>query len=184
MENKDLVWDLEFLRKRQRAKDLILRVENALCVYSDAVEQLYTNYDIFFPKDENRKLVFLPNPYAPHDTFHNMVEDAVIATGVFLINNESADETRNLKMVLPINRKKKKYQLVPIDVGLKLINNKRAANRPFLPVLRKGDLREFNQDTPCLHLHSLHLGRLKMQSKLELKAIEDVITERVQQLVS
>lgn len=182
MENKDLVWDLESLRKRQRAKSLILSVENLLCVYSETVEQLYTNYDIFFPKEENRKLVFLPNPYMPHDTFHGVTEQAVLPTGVFVINTSKDGEQPCLKLVLPINRAKKKYQVVPMDVGIKLINNKRAANRSFLPVLRKGDLREFNQDTPCLHLHSLHLDRLKHQSKLELKALEDVISMRLTQL--
>lgn len=179
MANNDLVWDLEKFRKQQRAKDLILGVENRLCVYSSSVEQLYTNYDIFFPKEENRKLVILPNPYAPHDTFHGLSEECVTATGLFLISDEKPNQT-TLKMIIPINRAEKKYRKVPFDVGMKLINGRR--KKPFLPVVMKGDLREFNQDTPCLHLRSLNLDKVKMLSDLEIKSIEDVIHERLSQL--
>jgi len=182
MDNKDLVWDLEHLRKRQRAKDLILGIENRLCVFSSSVEQLYTTYDIFFPKEENRKIVILPNPYAPHDTFHGVSEESVKATGIFVIGDQKGDVVNNLKLVLPINRKEKKYRQVPFDIGLRLINSKRSAERPFLPILMKGDLREFNADTPCLHLHSLDLHSLDRLSELERNSIEKVILGRLSEL--
>ncbi len=180
MENKDLVWDLETFRKRQRAKELILAVENQLCVFSNSVEQLYTAYDIFFPKEESRKLVILPNPYAPHDTFHGIPASAVKSTGIFLVGGHNeASPAADLQMMIPISREKRKFRRVPLGVGLKLINGKRTAETPFLPVLMKGDLREFNQNTPCVHLHSLHLEQVKMLSELELRSIKDVVTERL-----
>ncbi len=182
MDNNDLVWDLDNLRKRQHAKDLILGIENKLCVFSDSVEQLYTSYDIFFPKEENRKVVILPNPYAHHDTFFGIREEAVQATGLFLAGNSNDKKFSSLKLILPINRKERKYRRVPIDIGLKLINSKRPVDRPFLPVLMKGDLREFNEQTPCLHLHSLDLRRVKMLSNLELKSLQEVILERLDSL--
>lgn len=180
MDNNDLVWDLEKFRKQQRAKDLILGVENRLCVYSGSVEQLYTNYDIFFPKEENRKLVILPNPYAPHDTFHGLPEEGVRATGLFLVGAEDGSNT--LKLIIPINRAQKKYRKVPFGIGMKMINSKR--DTPFLPVVMKGDLREFNQDTPCLHLRSLNLAKVKMLSELEVKSIENVILDRLSLLAN
>lgn len=181
-DNKDLVWDLENLRKRQHAKDLLLGIENRLCVFSGSVEQLYTSYDIFFPREENRKVVILPNPYAQHDTFFGIRENAVKATGLFVVGNSSGGELQELKLILPISRKDQKYRTVPFDIGLKLINSKRPANRPFLPVLMKGDLREFNEQTPCLHLHSLDLSKVSMLSKLEVKSIEEVILEGLDSL--
>ena len=180
MENNDLVWDLEKFRKQQRAKDLILGVENRLCVYSGSVQQLYTNYDIFFPKEENRKLVILPNPYAPHDTFHGLPEECVSATGLFVVGGDEGSEFMSLSLIIPINRAEKKYRKVPFGIGMKMINSKRA--KPFLPVVMKGDLREFNQDTPCLHLRSLNIEKVKMLSELEVKAVESVILDRLSEL--
>jgi hypothetical protein len=185
MEIKDLIWDLEHLRKRQHAKDLILGIENKLCVFSGSVEQIYTSYDIFFPKEESRKVVILPNPYAHHDTFFGISDDAVQATGLFIVGSSetsSTQERKGLGLVLPINRKEKKFRRVPIDIGLKLINDKRSPDRPFLPILMKGDLREFNANTPCLHLHSLDLRKVRMLSNLEIKSLEEVILERLDEL--
>ena len=54
-DNKDLVWDLEAFNQRQRAIDFVMGFENRLCVFSGSVEQLYTNYNIFFPNEEDRK---------------------------------------------------------------------------------------------------------------------------------
>jgi len=182
MDNKDLVWDLNHLRKRQRAKDLILGIENRLCVFSNSVEQLYTTYDIFFPKEENRKVVILPNPYTPHDTFFGITENAVRATGIFVVGSSEGEIMNDLKLVLPINRKEKKYRKVPFEIGIRLINSKRPPDKPFLPILMKGDLREFNADTPCLHLHSLDLSAVTRLSELELKSIQNVILDRLKEL--
>lgn len=183
MENKDLIWDIESFRKQQRAKDLILGIENQLCVFSGSVGQLYTCYDIFFPKDENRKIVILPNPYTPHDTFHGLPEESVRPTGLFLVNKASKKGSgTELQLLIPINKAEKKYRRVPLEVGLKMINSKRDPERPFLPVVMKGDLREFNQETPCLHLRSLSLDRVSMLSELEMNAIQTVILDRLTQL--
>lgn len=182
MENQDLVWDLDRLRKRKRAKELILGIENQLCVFSSAVGQLYTAYDIFFPKEENRKVVILPNPYSPHDTFHGIPEEAVRPTGLFLVANEGVDILSGLRLIIPINREQKKYRKVPLDIGLKLINSKRDPNKPFLPVVMKGDLRELDQNTPCMHLHALNLAKVGMLSELELSSVQRVILDRLEHL--
>ena len=159
-------------------------VENQLCVFSHSVEQLYTSYDIFFPKEENRKLVILPNPYTPHDTFHGIPEEAVKATGLFLVgsSNEAKHAAADLQLVIPISRKDKKYRRVPLEVGLRMINARREPSTPFLPVVQKGDLREFNQNQPCIHLHSLNLTHATMLSELEVNSVKGVILERLNQL--
>jgi hypothetical protein len=182
MENKDLVWDLENIRRQDQAKKFILGVENQLCVYSGAVEQLYTNYDCFFPKDEAHKIVILPNPYAAHDTFNSIPDVAVKATGLFLVGAPENSKSKGLQLVIPINRQKKEMRRVPLAVGLKMINAKRPEHRPFLPVVMKGDLREFNQRQPCLHLHSLSLDAIPMLSEMELKGIQNVVLSRLMEL--
>ena len=182
MDNRDLVWDLNSFRRRQAAQNFVLSFENKLCVFSGSVEQLYSNYDIFFPKEESRKLVILPNPYAHHDTFHGIPERAARPTGLLLVPADSRDPTGRLNLIIPFKGNRAQYRKVPFNVGLQLINSKRPFNKPFLPVLVKGDLRELNTETPCLHLHSLALNELSDMSELEVSDIQKVITERLRDL--
>lgn len=185
MDNRDLVWDLDVFQKRKRAQDFVMGFENQLCVYSGSVEQLYTNYNIFFPKEENRKLVILPNPYAHHDTFQGIVESVVKPTGLFIVPANPLQATKRLNIILPLKGSQgNKGRPVPLEVGLNLINQKRPANRPFLPVLMKGDLRELDEDTPCLHLHMLNLAALTGISQLEMNDIERVVLERLENLAA
>ncbi len=181
-ENKDLVWDLEAFNQRQRAIDFVMGFENRLCVYSDSVEQLYTNYNIFFPKEEDRRLVILPNPYAHHDIFHGLPEDAISATGLNIISGDMVGK-EGLYLLIPFKGGKTKYRAVPLQVGLRVINQRRPDDKPLLPVLKKGDLRELEAKTPCLHLHCIHLDRLEHMSGLEMKGIQKVILDRLQEIV-
>lgn len=180
-ENKDLVWDLDAFNQRQRAIEFVLGFENRLCVYSSSVEQLYTNYNIFFPKEEDRKLVILPNPYTPHDTFNGIPESAVTSTNMEVFPG-SFQGKPSLLLRIPFRSGTVKHRLVPLQMGLKIIRQQRPANKPFLPVLMKGDLRELDASTPCLHLHALHLDRLIEHSMLERNGIQKVIEQRLHEL--
>lgn len=182
MQNNDLVWDLEKFQRRQLVQNFVLGFENKLCIFSGSVEQMYSNYDIFFPMEENRRLVILPNPYAHHDTFHGIPEFAAKPTGLLLIPANEDDPQGRLNMVLPMKGSTNKARKIPLDVGLKLINSKRPKDKPFLPVLVKGDLRELTTKMPCLHLHSLTLDALGDLSELELSSIQTVVLSRLDEL--
>jgi len=185
MDNRDLVWDLESFKKQKRAQEFVMGFENKLCVYSDSVEQLYTNYNIFFPKDEEHKLVILPNPYAAHDTFQGITENSVRATGLFIVPaREGEDGDKRLQILLPLKGVNSQRRSVPLNVGLSLINQKRPKGRPFLPVLMKGDLRELDTNTPCIHLHMLQLASLPELSDLETGDIQRVILNCLNELAS
>ena len=67
-----LIWKLNDFDNHQRAVNFIKQFQDTLCVYSAPVEQLYTNYDISIPPDDDRSLVILPNPYAYHDTLYSL----------------------------------------------------------------------------------------------------------------
>ena len=69
---------------------------------------------------------------------------------------------------------------MPLQVGLRVINSQRPEDRPLLPILKKGDLRELEASTPCLHLHSINMEHLSHLSNLQSKGIHDVIVERLQ----
>lgn len=179
--NNDLVWDLAAFNQRQRAIDFVMGFENKLCVFSNSVEQLYTNYNIFFPREEARKLVILPNPYAHHDTFNGIPETAVTATGMEIIPGMFKGKQA---LFLRIPFKQGTIKTVPLDMGLRVVQKQCPPERPFLPVLMKGDLRELDASIPCLHLHRIHINRLAAHSTLEKNDIEKVIKKRLADLSS
>lgn len=180
-QNKDLVWDLDTFNQRQRAIDFVMGFENKLCVYSNSVEQLYTNYNLFFPKEGHRKLVVLPNPYAHHDNYSGIPESAIVSTGLHIISGERFGRPGNF-LTIPFKSGKTARRAVPLQVGLRVVNQHRPQGKPLLPVLMKGDLRELDASTPCLHLHSINLDRLPDLSTLERQSIRTVIVERMAEI--
>jgi hypothetical protein len=178
-ENRDLVWDLDTFEDRQLAANFIKRFENKLCVYSSSVEQLYTNYEIYFPVAENRRMVILPNPYAYHDTLQNIPEKAVIKTGLHIMPGEIVGKT-GLYLTVPIvTNGVSRSKAIELHTALRAIQSKRSPENPFLPVLIKGDLREFRSRMPMLHLHCIKLNGLDRSSQLERNSVRNVIERKL-----
>lgn len=180
-ENEDLAWDLDDFTYSERAMEFVMQFESTLCVYSPSVEQVYTTYNMFFPKEWEGKLVILPDPTAYHDTFFNIEAKGVAATGLYIVPGQllnrqglflaNIDENRNLG-----NRQ------IPFEAGIRAIMKKRPANDPFLPVLAKGDLREFEQSWPVMHLHRVKPTVLSQLSDLDRSSLANVITEKLESL--
>ena len=180
--NNDLVWDLEEFHQRQLAAQFVKHFENKLCVYSGSVEQLYSNYNIYFPEDEGRNMVILPDPYAYHDTFQGVPESAIQRTGITIVPGELVGK-KGLHLSIPFRAgAKRKYRIVPLHAGLRAINQQRPDDKPFLPIVMKGDLRELKQNVPCLHLHSIKLDQLVSRSSMERNGIRKVISEKLPSL--
>lgn len=179
-QNNDLVWDMDGFQQRKLATQFVKRFENKLCVYSGSVGQLYCNYNIYFPEDEGRNMVILPDPYAYHDTFQGVPEEAIKMTGLTIVPGELIGK-QGLHLTIPLkgSEGKKKYRVVPLHAGLRAINNSRPADKPFLPVLIKGDLREIESKVPALHLHSINVDQMGSRSALERSSIQQVIVEKL-----
>lgn len=173
IQNENLVWDLTKLSDHDRATRFAMRFQESLCVYSPPVEQLYTNYEIIVPDDDARKLIILPNPHAFHDTFSHINEDAVVQTSLFI----APDSVGKLQLLVPLSNGGQRP--MPLGVGLNFIQTKLGPNVPFLPVLTKGDLREFKQAMPILHLHRIVLHKVTKHSELEVRAIRKAIQDRL-----
>ena len=179
--NKDLVWNLTKINQQKRAMRFVKQFENRFCVFSSSVKQLYTNYNIFFPEEVNRQMVILPDPYAFHDTFNYLSPEAVHSTGLHVIPGDLIGKEG---LYLVISHKDKNVRSVPIPFkeGVRQILRRSNSSDPFLPVLMKGDLREFNDKLPCLHLHRLRLSQLSGLSDLEKESIRSVVTDKLMQL--
>ncbi len=178
-ENPDLAWDLEEFRETDRAQDFVLQFETTLCVYSPSVEQLYTTYNMYFPT--SGKLVILPDPAVFHDTFNFIQPDAVTATGLYIIPGELIDKTGLHLANVNEDRTLGKRQ-IPFEAGLRSIIDKRPDDDPFLPILAKGDLREFEKSWPVLHLHRVRPEALPRLSDLDKSSIASVIAEKLETL--
>ena len=87
-DNPDLAWDIGEGIDRDLAVDFIMQFETTLCVYSPSVEQLYSSYNIFFPREHHRRMVILPDPAAFHDTFSFVPAAAITMTGLYIIPGE------------------------------------------------------------------------------------------------
>jgi len=180
-ENPDLAWDLKDFNQRQRAMDFVLQFETTMCVYSPSVEQLYTNYNMFFPRELSRRLVILPDPTAFHDTFFYISPEAVVATGLHIIPGELIGREglylANVNEDRTLGRRK-----IPFVSGMRAIMANRPVDDPFLPVLAKGDLREFDGSWPVMHLHRLKPKVLAEISELDRTSLGNVITEKLESL--
>ena len=173
MQNENLVWDLTKLSDHDRATRFVMRFQESLCVFSPPVEQLYTNYEIIVPDDDARKLIILPNPHAFHDTFSHINQDAVIQTSLFI----APDAEGKLQLLIPLSNGQRRP--MPLGVGLNFIQTKLGPSVPFLPVLTKGDLREFRQSMPILHLHRIVLDKVTRHSEMEVRAVRKVIQDKL-----
>jgi len=180
-DNPDLAWDLDDFNDQQRAKDFVMQFETTLCVFSPSVGQLYSTYNMFFPKEWERKLVILPDPGAYHDTFYHIPNAAVTQTGLYIIPGELIDKTGLFLANVDEDRSLGNRQ-IPFEAGISVIMDKRPPDDPFLPVLAKGDLREFEQSWPVLHLHRLNLPSLVEHSQLDRNSISNVVGEKLESL--
>ncbi|AZZ91160.1 hypothetical protein EUZ85_10635 [Hahella sp. KA22] len=179
--NSDLIWDLDLLADRSKAQEFVLKFENKLCVFSGSVRQIYTNYSMHFPEDYNRNLVILPDPYAFHDTFNHIEEEAVTRTGFHIIPGELIKQKGMFMLIQP---KDPEAPAKPIAMrkALEVLNKMRTESDPFLPILVKGDLKPFQDQIPCLHLHRLRLPLLHRASEFEKSELRRVIQTKMQDI--
>jgi hypothetical protein len=170
--NEHLVWDLSKLADYRKASMFAKQFRKSLCVFSAPVQQLYSNYDILVPQDNDRKLTILPNPRADHDTFNFVTAESVIPTRLFI----APDDNGALLLMMPLSDGG--WRKVPLGAGLNMVQSK-LGEVPFLPVLTKGDLREQSPSNPVLHLHRILLHKLDQRSAMEVRGIRRVIQDNL-----
>ena len=176
---RDLNWDLHAITDRAQAIAFLRRFENRLCIYSSYVEKLYSNYSFVVPQDEQGGITILPDEMAWHDTFHDIPADAVEPTGVHILPGEAVGFD-GLYLKVPGESRLIASRELPFQEGLRLlIERYLARGEHFLPVLVKGDLREFDQQMPYIHLHRLQLARLERLSSFERDDIQQTITRKL-----
>ncbi len=180
-ENPDLAWDIAEIRNRQRAIEFIMQFETTLCVYSPTVEQLYSTYNIYFPEEYDRKMVILPDPGAFHDTIHGVTAEAVQTTGLYIVPG-GLIKREGLYLANVSGKGELGNRQIPFEAGIRAIMKNRPDDDPFIPVLAKGDLREFEDEWPVLHLHRVKLSELPEMSTLDHSNIQNGAMEKLETL--
>lgn len=181
-QNQDLIWNMDNIARRELAERFIKLFENRLCVFSESVQQLYTNYNLHFPSEMGRKMVVLPNPYAFHDTLHGIDAVAVRKTGLCVMPGVVLGKPGLLMSTL-FKEGGPAPKSMPFKPALaQIISNQKKAGDIFLPIMMKGDLREFNQQMPYIHLHRLQVNRLTRLSTFERDDIQQSITRKLMTL--
>ena len=178
-EQRDLSWDLDAISNRREAIAFLQRFENRLCVYSGYVEKLYSNYSFVVPQSDHGDITILPDEQAWHDTFHDIPAQAVEPTGIHILPGETMGHA-GLYLKIPHGNRLVASQELPFQVGLRLlIQRYQARGEHFLPVLIKGDLREYEARMPSLHLHRINPTHLGHCSQLSINAIQGAIAEHL-----
>ena len=178
-QNQDLIWDLDHMGRRELAERFIQLFENRLCVYSESVSQLYTNYNLHFPTEMGRKMVVLPNPYAFHDTLHGIESAAIRKTGLCVLPGLVMGKP-GLLLTTEIKDGHPGPKTMPFKLALaQIISNQKKMGDDFLPIMMKGDLREFDQQMPYIHLHRLQVQKLSRLSSFDRAAIKQSITPKL-----
>ncbi len=180
--NTDLIWELDHLSLQRRATEFIQQFENKICIYSPTVKQLYSNYSIYFPQDGRRSMVVLPNPYAFHDTFNYIPMEAIKSTRLNILPGDEYGK-KGVYMVETRKEPGKHSLPIPFKQGLKQVLAKFGDEEPFLPVILKGALRDFDAKRPCLHLHRLSLSALPQLSSLERNNIKTTIVDKAMSII-
>ena len=135
-----------------------------------------------FLSGESTKMVILPNPYAFHDTFNGINDDAIIETGLNIIPGETL-KRQGLYLMISYKNQPGRATPIPLKPALQKMLNTRRATDPFLPMLAKGDLREFNDSMPCLHLHRVKLSNLEGISDFERSSVKEAIFDKLSELI-
>jgi hypothetical protein len=175
----ELLWDLHAITNRTEAIEFLYRFENRLCVYSSFVKTIYSNYQLLIPNNSDYEISVLPNQLAGHDSFHNIPKEAIIDSGIHLYPGECSGET-GLYMKIPCRFGLVSSREKPFKAGLlDIIKQFHSRGDFFLPVIIKGDLREYENRVPSLHLHTIDINKLSHLSELQIESLKRIIVENL-----
>ncbi len=177
--NTDLHWDLKHIIHQQKAYNYMQQFRDVFCVYSESVCQLYSNYRLHYTDGygEN-EIQILPDEQAWHETFDAVRTDAVRPSNIMLFPGELLGK-EGFFMRMPV-KGDKKWVTLPLSEAFERVLSKKDS---FLPLIKKGDLREFKARSPYLHLHWLDLERMSNLSAFQRLDIADTILSRFHEIV-
>ncbi len=176
--DQELLWDMKHIQHRRQAYEYMRSMKSIFCVYSASVCKLYSNYQVNFHQEQSDDVIeVMPDQNAWHDTFSFVTPEAVRPTGIFLFPGEMFGK-EGFYVRLPM--KDGKGKTMPLFEAFDQVLGKKDN---FLPLIKKGDLREFKSRSPYIHLHWLDLDKLGELSMFQRLDIANTITTRFHEMV-
>ena len=158
---KDLIWSLNDLADKERGRRFLIAASRHLPIYSAGVRQLYSKYDVAFASS---MAIILPDKFAFTDTFSHVDAEAIRPIGMQL-----APRPNGLQVIIPV-RNRAAPLMAPMAVGFAMVR-KQLNGRPLIPVIQKGDLKQYDQKSPALALHAIDFNKMQSLSKFEREDI-------------
>lgn len=178
--DESLIWSLRAFDDHQRAVAFVEQFRASLCVYSSKVNQLYAKYDIVVPPEAHADLVVSPDLEAFTETWYSIPVKAVLPTGYTIMPGSMVGKP-GLFLHMPFEGNR--GRVVPLEAGLRVLEEEYGARgEHFLPILTKGDLRAFRQQSPMLHLHHLSCKHMPEKSQFELRDISSTIRKKLRRI--
>lgn len=165
----DLVWSTKDLKDEERGRLFLAEMAEFIPVYSPLVRQIYGDYDLNFVQES---VVVIPKIMGHLETYSHINGAAVRKTSTQLVPGD-----RGVEMIIPT--KNKTYK-APLVTGLRFME--RSIGAEILPVIQKGDLKQYKRDRPALHLHAIDVRRLDL-SEFQKNDLARMIRARFSQLV-
>lgn len=176
--NRDLIWKIGDFSYPEAVVKFLRRFESTFCIFSATVRQLYSNYEMQHPYIGSRSVVVLPNPYAHHDNFYDIPEEAILPTGMFISPGEV--QGKEDWLLCYRNPDSKKWKGLNVVKGLEKFKYKYGEDDPFLPVLLNSDLRKSSSsERPLMHLHRVSIKKLMELSDLQRHDISKTIVDKL-----
>lgn len=180
---KAVIWSLSQFSQQKKAADFFDSLRIGLCVYSPGAQSLYGKYDVYWGTSQREKLVVMPD-FAQHLwTIQRLDLSTARQTGIYLVPGEIIGRDG---FYLSVRDSSKKRILVPAKTGFSKIARlfEKKVGQPFCPIVTRGDLREFRQSHPYLHLHHIDISRIPVVSDLTKRDVLDMSRQKLSSLLS
>ncbi len=170
--DQELQWELSHFIDRRRAFEYLWSLKDIFCIYSEKTCQLFSNYDLNYSYVGEELIEIVPDRNAWFDTYSYISSSAISASGILLFPGEVFGRDGYF-VRLPLKGGQGKTMSLTQAYEQVL-----SRQENFLPLIMKGDLREFKGKTPYLHLHWLDLDKLEQLSVQQRRGLVDTITTR------
>jgi hypothetical protein len=167
--NKDLEWSMREITDKQRGKQFIVKLSEYIPVYSPSVCQIYNNYACHFTNDEQMHVI--PCPYSFTETFSRIPPDSASKSRLQLIEYKGD--------LVFVYRKAGQQTVLPLKAGLEKIIGTYGKGDTQVPVIMRGDLKEFSVSVPSVHLHLIKLDKITTLSELDKSGIRRLTKDKL-----
>lgn len=168
----DLIWSMDLIQDKERGREFLETMAEYIPTYSPLVRKLYTQYDVTFSRDT---AVILPKPYSHTQNFSFIPNDAIKTIGIRILPSLSG-----MAMVIGVKNGKPPHRLAFAD-GLAMVRRKMGP-LPFLPIIQKGDLREYRLSDPALYVRAVDIRELDAFSKFDVQGIVRTLNKNLDRL--